>query len=148
MYVFLPKPDSDLASFQAHLNGENWETMMQQFTFRDGALHLPRFTCEFKSSLIDALASLGMGIAFTPGQADFSRMCVLSQGNVAIGEVVHKTFIEVNEEGTEAAAATAVKMKMTAVRIQPEPFSMIVDRPFFIAIRDEDSGTLLFIGSI
>ena len=65
---------------------------------------------------------------------------------VAISKVIHKTFLEVNEEGTEAAAATAVEMTRSLSR--DPPFSMIVDRPFFCAIRDDDTGSLLFMGSI
>jgi serpin B len=147
MYVFLPKPETDLAAFNAGLNGRGWEALMNGFSFRDGTLALPRFRCECTASLSNTLTSLGMGIAFS-GKADFSRMCAPTHGNVAIGRVLHKTYIDVNEEGTEAAAATAVGMKATAVRVQLEPFRMIVDRPFFAAIRDERSGSILFMGSI
>lgn len=147
MYLFLPKPDSDLETFHERLNGGHWQTWMRGFTDHEGTVGLPRFRCEFRASLVDALASLGMQVAFS-GRADFSRMCDLSHGNVAIGDVLHKTFVEVNEEGTEAAAATAIVMRLTAVQQQPAPFVMIVDRPFFMAIRDEESGTVLFMGSI
>lgn len=147
MYLFLPKPGLDLDAIHDRLNGGSWQTWMKGFTFREGTVGLPRFRCEFRTSLVDALSSLGMGIAFS-GKADFSRMCDLSRGNVAIGDVLHKTFVEVNEEGTEAAAATAVVMRLTAVEQRPAPFIMIVDRPFFLAIRDEKSGTVLFLGSI
>ncbi len=70
-----------------------------------------------------------------------------SQGKIFISEVRHKTFVEVNEEGTEAAAVTSVRMKLSAA-MPEEPFEMIVDRPFVIAIRDNETGTMLFMGAI
>lgn len=148
MYVFLPKPGDDLDTIHGLLNAESWRIWMDEFVFREGTVGLPRFRAEFRASLVDALVSLGMGVAFSVEQADFSRMCSLSHGNVSIGDVLHKTFIEVNEEGTEAAAATAVTMRLTAVQERPAPFVMIVDRPFFMAIRDEESGMVIFVGSI
>ncbi len=148
MYVFLPKPGLELAAFHSRLNGETWETVIKGFTPCEGRIALPRFRCEFTTGLVDALAALGMGVAFSAGEADFSRMCDLSRGNVAIGSVIHKAFVEVNEEGTEAAAATAVGMRLTSIQKLPEPFVMTVDRPFYFAIRDEQSGTVLFMGSI
>ncbi len=148
MYVFLPRPGVELSAFHSKLNGETWEAVIKGFTPREGKIALPRFRCEFTTGLVNALAALGMGIAFSEGKADFSRMCDLSRGNVAIGSVVHKAFVEVNEEGTEAAAATAVGMRLTSVQKTPEPFVMTVDRPFYFAIRDEQSKAVLFMGSI
>jgi serine protease inhibitor len=79
-------------------------------------------------------------------QANFSNM---TSASVTINEVKHKTFVEVNEEGTEAAASTSVGMALTSARMPAEePFKMIVDRPFFCAIRDNQTGTILFMGSI
>jgi serpin B len=147
MYLFLPAPGSDLDSFLGGLSVETWDATMKRFAMREGSIALPRFRCEYAASLVDPLAALGMEIAFSP-RADFSRMCDLSRGNVSIADVIHKTFVEVNEEGTEAAAATAVKMKLTAAMPTQRPFTMIVDRPFFFAIRDEGSGAILFMGSI
>ena len=148
MYLFLPKPGLDLDAIHGRLNGESWRTWMKGFASREGTVGLPRLRLEFRTSLVDALASLGMEVAFSSERADFSRMCDLSRGNVSIGDVLHKTFVEVNEEGTEAAAATAVVMRLTAVQERPEPFTMIMDRPFLMVIRDEKSGTVLFVGSI
>ncbi len=84
-----------------------------------------------------------MEIAFS-GDADFSK---LSDEPTAISEVRHKTFIEVNEEGTEAAAATSVAMVRTSMPVHP-PFQMTMDRPFFFAIRDDQTKALLFMGSV
>lgn len=142
MYVFLPK--SNLAEFQKNLTAENWQTWMKQFSSREGQIQLPRFKMDYEVNLKTALSALGMDIAFGDA-ADFSN---LSRSTTKIDEVKHKTFLEVNEEGTEAAAVTSVGIVATSIRIENEPFKMIVDRPFFCAIRDNRSGEILFMGSI
>jgi serpin B len=142
-YIFLPKQESNLQTFHQNLNFHNWEKWMSQFTNRDGFIRLPRFTTDYEITLNDALQALGMGEAFT-NQANFSSM----GGNLKISQVKHKTFVEVNEEGTEATAATSVGIVATAFREKPEPFRMIVNRPFFCAIRDNQTGSILFMGSI
>jgi serpin B len=88
-----------------------------------------------------------MGIAFDPDRADFSGIVQNSQ-KAFISRVKHKTFAEVNEEGTEAAAVTSIEMRTTSVMRPQRTFQMVVDHPFFFAIRDNKSGTLLFMGSI
>ena len=86
-----------------------------------------------------------MRIAFNPARANFSRM----GNNLYLQEVLHKTFVEVNEEGTEAAAATSVEPVTSAYPMEPvQPIRVVVDRPFFCAIRDDATGVLLFIGQI
>jgi serine protease inhibitor len=142
MYVFLPK--SNLAEFQKSLTTENWQTWMKQFSSREGQIQMPRFKMDYEVDLKTALSALGMGLAFQDA-ADFSN---LSKATTKIDEVKHKTFVEVNEEGTEAAAVTSVGIVATSARIQEEPFKMIVDRPFFCAIRDNRTGEILFMGSI
>jgi len=87
-----------------------------------------------------------MGIAFEAGRADFSNLTELES---FINQVRHKTFIDVTEEGTEAAAATSIGIMPTSLPAPEEqPFRMEVDRPFFAAIRDVNTGTLLFMGAI
>jgi serpin B len=88
-----------------------------------------------------------MAEAFDPMGADFSGI-VNAGPRVYISEVRHKAFAQVNEEGTKAAAVTSVGVSTTSVTIQPKPFVMRVDRPFFFAIRDNASGALLFMGSV
>ncbi|MGG6263849.1 serpin family protein [Leptolyngbya sp. AN03gr2] len=141
MYVFLPK--TNLAAFQKSLTAQNWQTWMKQFSTREGQIQLPRFKMEYDVELKEALSALGMRIAFED-TADFSG---LSKGT-KIDHVKHKTFVEVNEEGTEAAAVTSIGIVPTSVQIPQEPFRMIVDRPFFSAIRDNQTGEILFMGSI
>ncbi|MBD2199181.1 MULTISPECIES: serpin family protein [Calothrix] len=143
LYIFLPKQNSSLKSFYQTLNAENWEQWMTQFRKREGSIRLPRFKTDYEVTLNDALKALGMGEAFS-NKANFSGI----GKNLTISQVKHKTFVEVNEEGTEAAASTSVSIVATSAVQKPEPFKMIVDRPFFCAIRDNQTGSVLFMGSI
>ncbi|MDZ7363921.1 MAG: serpin family protein [candidate division KSB1 bacterium] len=146
LYVFLPNKNSNLNALQAELSAEKWESWMPQFRSTEGNITLPRLKLEYEMVLNNALKTLGMEAAFDPQRANFAAMCSTSPGaNVFLGEVKHKTFVDVNEEGTEAAAVTSGGMRVTAFI---PPFTMIVDRPFFSAIRDNQTGTILFIGSI
>lgn len=146
MYIFLPAQGSRLDEFQKELTAANWESWMKQFAETKGDISVPRFKVEYEIGLNDALKALGMGLAFDANRADFSGI-VQGSERAYISRVKHKTFAEVNEEGTEAAAVTSVEMRTTSARIQ-KTFQMIVDRPFFCAIRDNKTGTLLFVGSI
>ena len=120
---------------------------MKSSRITPGDLRLPRFKVEWESKLNDALKALGMAEAFDPKRANFSQMAELNSGNnLYISEVRHKSWCEVNEEGTVAAAATSVVGSLTS--IQPERFFMKIDRPFFFAIRDNPTGILLFMGSV
>ncbi|QDL07727.1 serpin family protein [Brasilonema octagenarum UFV-E1] len=143
-YIFLPKQNSNLQSFYQNLNAENWENWMAQFSKQQGSIRLPRFKMNYDVTLKNPLTAIGMGEAFSD-QANFSAM----GKDLKISEVKHKTFVEVNEEGTEAAAATSVQMVPLSALLPPkEPFQMIVERPFFCAIRDNQTGSILFMGSI
>jgi serpin B len=146
MYVFLPAKNSNLKSLQAELNAMNFESWVSQLRSAEGNIVLPRFKLEYEIVLNNTLKALGMATAFDPQRANFGEMYAKSAGpNVFIGEVKHKTFVEVNEEGTEAAAVTSGGMQVTSF---VPPFSMTVDRPFFCTIRDNQTGTILFMGSI
>lgn len=147
-YVFLPAQSSSLAAFEKSLNEANWQQWMGQFSEREGDISLPRFRVTYETGLNDALKALGMGVAFDEGRANFSGMIELGGQNVYISRVKHKTFAEVNEEGTEAAAVTSTEMRATSMRAPMQRFRMVVDRPFFCAIRDNTSGAVLFMGSI
>lgn len=143
LYVFLPRQNSNLSAFYQDLNAENWDKWVTQFSDRQGAIRLPRFKVESDFTLNDTLKALGMGVAFEEG-ANFSDM----GENLALSEVKQKTFVEVSEEGTEAAATTSVGVELIAAKPQKQPFQMIVERPFFYAIRDNQTSTVLFMGSI
>ncbi|MGK7903098.1 MAG: serpin family protein [Hormoscilla sp.] len=146
LYVFLPQKQSNLKAFYQQLDARNWEQWMSKFSKEDGTIELPRFKIEYEIELNNVLKALGMSVAFDPGQANFSKM---SEIKTNIDRVKHKTFVEVNEAGTEAAAATSIGISATSAQIPSEPpFQMIVDRPFFCAIRDNQTGSVLFMGSI
>ena len=147
MYLFLPAAVSSLVEFQKNLSAANWDSWMREFAVTDGEIAVPRFKVEYEITMNDALKALGMGIAFDANRADLSGIIETSE-KAFISEVKHKTFVEVNEEGTVAAAATSVTASVTSVMQPRKPFRMIVDRPFFCAIRDNETGTLLFMGSI
>ncbi len=165
MYVFLPaattrswslpaivKPKSEPLSsgidqFVASLTATSWNAWMKEFSKTVGTIVLPRFKVEYEVTLNDALKALGMGVAFDPDRANLSGIFETAQ-NAFISDVKHKTFAEVNEEGTEAAALTSTGMVMGSMAWPPKPFRMVVDRPFFFAIRDNKTGSVLFLGSI
>jgi serpin B len=150
MYIFLPDSGVELSKFYGDdliPNGGGW---ISDFNYMDGDIYLPRFKIENDFMLTDHLKSMGMAEAFDSAHANFHALCELGQEqNAFISFVRHKTFIEVNEKGTEAAAVTAVGIVITSAYHSSEPhFIMIVDRPFFCAIRDNETGMLLFMGSI
>ncbi|MGA2177856.1 MAG: serpin family protein [Verrucomicrobiota bacterium] len=142
MYVFLPKGGLD--AFLGSLTAENFEQWIGRMESRRGTLELPRFKLENEYNLKAVLASMGMPLAFT-ARADFSGM---SDEPLCISWVKQKTYVDVNEQGTEAAAVTGIGMRAMAVHVEPPPFQMVVDRPFFVAIRERQTGLILFLGAI
>lgn len=147
MYVFLPDRRSDLAGFYKALDARNWDGWMRRFDRTDGTIVLPRFKLEYEQTLNEPLKRLGMAVAFDPRRADFSNMVEDRAARLCVDEVKHKTFVEVNEQGTEAAAVTSVGVALASF-MPKQPFQMRVDRPFFCAIRDDRTGALLFVGAI
>lgn len=145
MFVFLPDSKSSLKDFHRTLTTSNWNQWMASFSECDGAVVLPRFKCEYEEELNNSLKSLGMAAAFDPAKANFSG---ISKEKLYISRVKHKTYVDVNEEGTEAAAVTATEMKLTSVISEEKSFKMTVDRPFFFAIVDTKENSVLFMGSI
>ncbi|MFH1051287.1 MAG: serpin family protein [bacterium] len=141
MTVFLPRETKDIDSFIEEFNNADWSKWMSSFTEQEGLLYLPKFKLEYEISLNEVLKALGMESAFTD-KADFTRM--FKPGGLSVSEVKHKTYVDVNEEGTEAAAVTSVEVGYTS----PHGFGMLVNRPFVFAIRENHSGTILFIGKI
>lgn len=141
MTVLLPKPDQTVRDVAAALDQNRWNTITSELAPRKlSALEMPTFTLEYEKTLNDMLKDMGMAVAFDPGRANFSG--INDGGGLWIDEVKHKTFIEVNEKGTEAAAVTSVTM------VQSLPPSIRVDRPFLLVIREQHSGTILFIGQV
>ena len=146
MYIFLPREQVGLEGFYQVLNEENWKNWMLKFRHNKINLGLPKFKTEYEVTLNDALKSLGMKIAFDKSAADFSGMGPIPP-NLYISEVKHKTFVEVNETGTEAAAVTGSRITFMSSTIE-QTVDMLINRPFFFLIRDNDSGTILFMGEI
>ncbi len=140
MTVVLPRHGVRLAEVVAELDAPTWSAWTDALAEQDLTLDLPRFTVEWEEKLNEVLIRLGMEDAFDPGRADFTRLT--ARGGIWVDEVKQKTFVEVNEEGTEAAAATSVSM------VDSAPPGVRVDRPFLVAIRERLSGTILFLGAI
>lgn len=150
LYFFLPSESSYIKDLLREVNIDNWQTWIKEFRYMDGDIVIPRFKLEWEKSLASVLESIGMAQAFDENSADFSGMLdAHTYANVYIDDVLQKTFIEVDEEGTEAAAVTSVTMALTsAPPMQRERFLMVVDRPFFCAIEDNKTGAILFMGVV
>lgn len=146
-YIFLPSKDSSLAELQKTLSANTWNSWLAKFESRKGDVALPRFKVEYTTSLSKALQGLGMSVAFDMEKADFSAMHK-GQPKFFIGDVIHKTFLKVDEFGTEAAAVTAIEMAGAGMMPPETPFNMVVDRPFIFAIKDNETSSLMFIGCI
>jgi serpin B len=145
MLVFLPATNSSPNKLLADLNGDAWrEKIMPKFREREGTIALPRFKLEFKADLVRSLKAMGIQEAFSPTANFFG----IADGQLYVSGVDHASFVEVNEEGTEAAAATDVRVALTSAMPIVKPFQMIVDRPFFFAIEDSSTHSILFMGAI
>jgi serpin B len=144
MYVFLPDTNSSPEKLLGLMNGDVWQRITKPgFSEKEGILVLPKFKLEYSVDLIEPLKALGMKSVFDPLGADFSGI----GPGIDIYAVRQKTFVEVKEEGTEAAAVTAIAMADSAIPMPPpNPFQMIVDRPFLFLIEDKQTGTILFMG--
>ncbi|MFZ5517624.1 MAG: serpin family protein [Candidatus Zhuqueibacterota bacterium] len=142
MILMLPKQDVDIEALIKNLDQTAWDSWLGKLTKQNGTVHLPRFKLEYEIKMNDALTALGMGIAFSD-LADFTSM--YEPGGLFISQVKHKSFVEVNEEGTEASAVTIVEIRET---MATDEFNLVVNRPFIFAIRENHSGSILFIGKI
>ncbi|MFC2045021.1 serpin family protein [Chloroflexota bacterium] len=142
MIILLPKA-GQFEAFENSMDSQTANRIISELKHRQVSLTMPEFEFESEFSLKSILANMGMPIAFS-GDADFSGMA--GNRDLFIGEVIHKAFVSVDEAGTEAAAATAVIMKLTAM--PEEPVSVTVDRPFIFLIRDIETGSILFIGRV
>jgi serine protease inhibitor len=149
MLLFLPAAESGLEKFAADLSRENWAEWQNQFRSRDVNIVMPRFKLEYDRMLNEPLEALGMKTAFNGELADLTGLwdpAEVSSQNLYVSFVRQKTFLEVNEEGTEAAAVTGIGVSIASM--PPPPVQMKVDRPFFCAIVDDTTGLILFMGAI
>ena len=149
MTIVLPQTAAGIDSLPASLTRERWDGWMAGLDSTGVIVTMPKFKLTFDRELHPALAALGMEIAFcTSHAADFSVLYPSAgPGDVCITRVKHKTYVDVYEEGTEAAAVTSVEVGFTTSG-PPSPPHVVVDRPFLVAIRERLTGTILFLGKV
>ncbi|MFH0842674.1 MAG: serpin family protein [Bacteroidota bacterium] len=142
MDIILPDEYDGISSLLPEMNETSFSTWIGQAYETKVDLYLPRFKYKYKTELKDILTDMGMGLAFSD-YADFTN---IADDNLAISEVLHQTFVETNEEGTEAAAATVVTMSNTSAPADPMVFR--ADHPFIYIIRETTTNSIIFIGVV
>lgn len=147
MLVILPKDTASMDELIESLTSGKIAEWNSKIWEQKGTLKLPRFEMKYKETLNDALKHCGIKTAFAMGKADFTHMGESPLGPLYIGRVLHEARVIVNEEGTEAAAATIVGVAGGSAA-PPKPFSMVCDRPFLFLITDEPTGAVLFMGTV
>lgn len=147
MVVFLPNEGKNSQDVIDSFTATSWNNWMDDFELTDHVvIKIPRFKYSFEIGLNEILASVGMPKAFSPSQADFSK---ISDEKLYISSVKHKSFIDVNENGTEAAAVTAITISFTSTEpAEPPKTIFIVNKPFVYAITEKDTEAILFIGEV
>lgn len=149
MILALPDEKSSLDEFkQKQL--PNFNAWSQELSDNDGSIELPRFKLKDKLTLNATLSALGMTDAFSNKKAELGGLAAngAEPGDLFVSFVTHDTFIEVNEEGTEAAAVTVVGVEATSAPAPQEPFDLKLNRPFFFAITDRTTGAIVFMGEV
>lgn len=144
MLAFLPDAGSSFKDFLKGLNAKNWQAWTSKFKKVDGTVILPKFRLEYEAVLNPFLSQLGMEVAFDSKSANFTGM--REQQDLFLQRVLHKTFVEVNEEGTEASAVTSVEVGVTSAPAPEKSFEFLANRPFAYAIADKETGIILFLG--
>jgi serpin B len=144
MVVLLPKARDGLAAVEKSLSPASLDAWIRGLHTQKLQVYLPRFTTSSQFSLGNTLVAMGMADAFEAGRADFSGMD--GSRELSLTAVIHKAFVDVNEEGTEAAAATGVMVGLAAMPAPPQVFR--ADHPFLFLIRDNHSGSILFLGRL
>jgi serine protease inhibitor len=144
MVVMLPSGDKTVSDLVASLDAEHWDSWFENSNMTSVQVELPKFKYEFKKLLNDPLCNLGLGVAFS-GAADFSR--ITPGGGIYISRVIHQTFIDVQEEGTEAAAATIIEFRETSA-VGGGPVIFKIDKPFLYLIKENSTGAIIFMGKV
>lgn len=145
----LPKEGVSVGELLEGLDGGGLSELLTPVDYTVAQIGLPRFSFAYDNELTDELSALGVTDAFDPERADFSRMGTCESGPLSVGMVLHKTYIDVNEGGTRAAAVTGIGMAgSTAPANEPEVREVILDRPFVYLIVDQRTGTPAFIGTV
>ena len=146
MIALLPGKTDGLSELEKAFTADNFARWRKLLRKREIEVFLPRFEIVSRFRLDDTLESMGMTDAFTSGPADFSGMDGNHLDGLFISAVIHKAFVKVNEDGTEAAAATAVVMERESIRIEPSVFR--ADHPFLFLIMDNSTKSILFVGRV
>ncbi len=144
MVVMLPSETTGITGVVEKMTPEQWDAWFEGSWYSEVQVELPKFKYGFKDLLNDPLINLGLGVAFY-GDADFTR--ISPAGNLYISRVIHQSFIDVQEEGTEAAAATIVEIRNESAAVEG-PVLFRVDRPFLYAIKENSTGAIVFIGKV
>ncbi len=146
MVVILPNEGNNSKDIINSFSGENWKEWMSGFEITDRVkITMPRFKFAFETSVKDVLILMGMQQAFNPEAADFSD---ITEEDLYISEIRHKSYIDVNETGTEAAAVTSVVFATTSFRDEPPVVPFFVNKPFIFAITENNTEAILFIGEV
>ncbi|MDL5360370.1 serpin family protein [Halalkalicoccus sp. NIPERK01] len=147
MVVLLPA-EGEFEEIEAEVTADRLAEFVDALDEAEGEVVLPRFEFESGFSLTDLLSEMGMGVAFDPDAANFDGIAPLDEleGNLFIDDVVHEAYVAVDEEGTEAAAATGVEVGVDSAPALD--FRMVADRPFLFLIRDRITGAVLFLGRV
>jgi len=145
MIALLPEEGTDFRSFAGSLTAEQWAAWRGAFRSAEGTVGLPKFQLAYESEWNNLLKTLGMGKAFDPDLADFIEMIDLGVP-VYLSEVKQKAVVDVDEQGTVAAAVTSVEV--AAESAPPDLFRLVFDRPFVFVIEDERTGSILFVGAV
>ena len=145
MVIFLPNKKNGITEFEKSFDYKYYQDIIAAFKSHEVRLSMPKFQTTCRIDLGTTLSQMGMPLAFS-ANADFSGMT--GKRDLCISEVIHQAFINVDEKGTEAAAATAVVMKMTSIRMPDEPKIFNADHPFIFIIKDNTTGSVLFMGKI
>ena len=150
MLVFLPDPQAGVEGLIENLSIEEWNDLADALDNKHEVnIRMPRFTVEYDTDLNNALINLGMTDAFDRSRADLSRIADPGGVNLYVSRVRHKSFVEVNEEGTEAAAVTSVEVRVESYNPdEPQLVYFHVDRPFVFAIKEKFTNSLIFIGRV
>ena len=144
MYIFLPNQGQNVDNLMKYMTFDNWNKWMKSFNKKQVQVSIPKFKIEFEQKLNDMLKNFGMKSAFEDG-ADFSRLSDNNQLSIEL--VKQKSYIDVNESGTEAASATAVVIREVSAPID-DNIKFTADRPFVYAIADKKTGLILFMGKV
>lgn len=142
--AILPNEDVDIKEYIENMTGDSLHDLISLYEEVDVNAYIPKFSYDYGLDMNDILINLGMEDAFDRNKADFSKM---TDETVYINSVIHKSFIDVDEVGTKAAAATSVEMRVTSAVIE-DTYEVKLDRPFIYVIMDNEANIPVFIGAV